>query len=93
MNPETNQFEILRNLSDDERKEQAKALETLKEVFGEFHPNLLRPNGEPVPKTWTIFKVGEEVMIKGYTFKVAYIGEKVILFEPVGPVVIKTEEK
>jgi hypothetical protein len=49
---------------------------------------LVRPNGQPVPKHWSVFRVGEEVVIKDYTFKVAYIGESNILFEPVGPVVI-----
>jgi hypothetical protein len=46
---------------------------------------LFRPNGQPVPETWTQFSLGEEVVIKDYTFKVAYIGETSILFEPVGP--------
>ncbi len=45
---------------------------------------LVRPNGEPVPKHWAIFQVGEEVVIKEYTFRVAYIGKSNILFEPAG---------
>jgi hypothetical protein len=49
---------------------------------------LLRPNGEPVPKHWTVFRVGELVEIKGYTFKVGYVGESAVLFEPVGPIVV-----
>ena len=46
--------------------------------------SLLRPNGEPVPQHWTQFQIGECVVIKNYTFRVAYIGETAILFEPVG---------
>jgi hypothetical protein len=49
---------------------------------------LLRPNGEPVPQHWTQFHIDEVVTIKNYTFRVAYIGETAILFEPVGPVII-----
>lgn len=45
---------------------------------------LLRPNGDPVPQHWTQFHVGECVVIKNYTFRVAYIGETAILFEPAG---------
>jgi hypothetical protein len=49
---------------------------------------LLRPDGSAVPAHWAVFTVGEHVVIKDYTFKVAYIGETAILFEPVGPVII-----
>lgn len=49
---------------------------------------LFRPDGQPVPETWTQFALGETVVIKGYTFKVAYIGETSILFEPLGPVTL-----
>ena len=48
------------------------------------HHRLVRPNGEPVPEHWTTFQLGELVVIKSYTFRVAYIGETSILFEPVG---------
>lgn len=48
--------------------------------------DLVRPDGSKVPKHWSTFRVGELVTIKDYTFKVAYIGEANILFEPVGPV-------
>jgi len=44
---------------------------------------LLRPDGTPVPKHWAIFTQDELVEIKGYTFRVKYIGETAILFEPV----------
>lgn len=82
MNPETNKFEPL--------AEQLKELVEKKDADcrEKFETVLVRPDGTPVPKHWTTFKVGELVVIKGYTFEVAYIGESVILFEPVAPVVI-----
>jgi len=80
MNPETNRFEPLH--------------EEFDERFGKLAKEaaLLRPDGTPVPKHWSIFTVGEEVVIKDYTFKVAYVGETSILFEPVGLPVIGTME-
>ena len=54
---------------------------------------LFRPNGELVPKHWSVFRVGESVVLKDYTFKVAYIGETSILLEPLGVVQIKVEDK
>ena len=53
----------------------------------------VRPDGSPVPEHWSIFTVGEEVTIKDYTFKVAYIGESAILFEPVGPRVLDNDSE
>jgi len=49
---------------------------------------LFRPNGKPVPGHWPIFKEGELIEIKNYTFKVAHIGESHMLLEPVGPIII-----
>jgi len=46
---------------------------------------LLRADGSPVPKHWTILKQGELIDIKGYTFRIEYIGETAILLEPVKP--------
>ena len=75
MNPDTNRFENL------------EAIRAIKDAMG--HPTtLVRPDGSPVPQHWTTFVVDEHVAIKGYTFKVAYVGETSILFEPVGPVVV-----
>lgn len=73
MNPDTNQFEQLRAWPTDELSDATK---------------LLRPNGEPVPKHWSVFKVGENVVIKDYTFCVAYMNAGTIVLEPVGPVII-----
>ena len=52
--------------------------------------HLLRPDGSKVPEHWSIFSVGEHVVVNNYTFKVAYIGETSILLEPVGPVLVGT---
>lgn len=77
--------------NDEELKERANFLQELAYHAGtgrfkrDALNTLLRPDGTPVPKHWSIFRVGENVVIKDYTFKVAYIGEGNILFEPVGP--------
>lgn len=75
MNPDTNKFEEL-----------SEAASSISDKLQGI--SLIRPDGSPVPKHWSTFTAGEEVVIKGYTFKVAYIGESNILFEPVGPVII-----
>lgn len=74
MNSETNRFEPLLD---------AKHADRLRKQFEE-KTALLRPDGSDVPKHWPVFRVGEEISLKGYSFKVAYIGETSILFEPVG---------
>ena len=79
MNPETNKFEQLKE-HEEAFKDALKEMELQKD---QFHVNLIRPDGSLVPKHWSVFKVGELVTIKDYTFRVAYIGESNILFEPV----------
>ncbi len=81
MNPDTNRFEPL-------SEEVIKAFEDRLEG----QRKLLRPDGSPVPVHWTQFHLDELVVIKGYTFKVKYIGESAILFEPVGPVILTSGE-
>lgn len=76
MNPETNKFEKLH------------INESLENEFERQVNALLRPNGEPVPKHWSLFQVGEKYVINEYTFECKYVGETSILFEPVGPIVI-----
>ena len=71
MNPETNKFEMLLRMENDD-------------TVG----MLLRPNGEPVPKNWTLFSEGEHVNIKDFTFEVAHIGETYLVLEPIGPIII-----
>ena len=79
MNPETNRFEMLK----EDQEQPDPSIEELKR-FVRQQNQLLRPNGQPVPEHWTQFQIGECVVIKNYTFRVAYIGETSILFEPVG---------
>jgi len=87
MNPDTNRFEML--VTESQKKSLAEAIQENQDRFAEQAvAKLMRPDGTPVPKHWSVFRVGEKVVIKDYTFKVAYIGESNILFEPVGPVVI-----
>jgi hypothetical protein len=85
MNPETNKFELLRsdtNQSENPGPTDTATLGLIRKFVQQ--QQLLRQNGEPVPQHWTQFQVGECVVIKNYTFKVAYIGETAILFEPIG---------
>ncbi len=51
------------------------------------HSGLLRPNGEPVPAHWPVFTVGELVVVKGCTLRVAHINESGVLLEPASPIV------
>lgn len=87
MNPDTNRFESLIPAEDQD------ALLKLKEQADSQLVSLLRPDGSPVPKHWAVFKVGEVITIKNYSFKVAYIGETAILFEPVGIPIVGEAEK
>lgn len=90
MNPETNKFERLFSEQSDVLEKKLK--ENCKINPGDFHARLLRPNGEPVPAHWPVFEVGENVVLKNYTFKVAHIGESHLLLEPVGIVELGKEE-
>lgn len=81
MNPETNKFEPLQP----GESKLEKAIAKLGGKIADYHAGLLRPDGSPVPIHWSVFKIGELVTIKDYTFRVAYIGESNILFEPVKP--------
>ena len=81
MNPEENKFEPL----EEDAKKIALKIKELEGKTTDYHVGLLRPDGSPVPIHWSVFKVGELVTIKDYTFRVAYIGESNILFEPVKP--------
>jgi len=100
MNPDTNRFEMLKQNKKIAEKikelyknnESFKASATYKYLTEPDTCKLVRSDGSPVPKHWTVFSTGEEVVIKGYTFKVAYIGETAILFEPVGPVIVGEED-
>lgn len=91
MNPATNRFEPLTepvteevvvtyNLTQEQRRRQRQRVKKLDPVLLNV---LLRPNGKPVPD-WSIFRVGEDVVVKDYVFRIAYIGETNIVLEPVG---------
>lgn len=92
MNPETNRFEPLkRSAEDDEKQFQQQRDEVFTHLQGELdrlQGGLLRPDGTPVPQNWSVFTAGEHVVLKNYTYRVAYINESSITLEPVGPVVI-----
>lgn len=86
MNPETNRFENVGTVEE--------LTEALKKPYESILPGqLVRPDGSPVPEHWSVFSAGEEIPIKGYVFRVAYIGETSILFEPVGPIVLNQDGK
>ncbi len=87
VNPDTNRIEPLIE-ADDETSER---LAALNRELRDYHVDILRLDGSPVPKHWTILKQGELIDIKGYTFKIVYIGETSILLEPVSPVIVTQE--
>jgi len=84
LNPESNKFEKARQITQEE-------FDKLSDQLSDMHSQLVKIDGSPIPKHWTVFKVGELITIKDYTFKVAYIGESNILFEPVRAGDIKCE--
>ena len=87
MNPITNKFEQLIAVPAAEPSEALlKALEG--KVLDEASTRLLRPDGSPVPPHWSTYQVGEIVFLKGYEFRVAYIGESTLLLEPFGPCLV-----
>jgi hypothetical protein len=91
MNPDTNRFEpaflkeMLKAEEDGLLVEREDVARQKQEMLDAIESRLVRADGSPVPRSWTVFKLDEHVVIKDYTFKVAYIGETAILFEPVGP--------
>ena len=92
MNPDTNMFEKLSQQVEPSTVEFEKLNQHLGfgTVPSEFaKQQLLRSDGSPVPEHWSTFEVGEQVVIKNYTFEVKYIGETSILFEPIGVVEIE----
>ena len=97
MNPDTNRFEPLRELTNEEQVKRMqdamtpglnRAQRRKMAQDEQRHRDLVRPDGSPVPKTWTTFSVGEQVAIKGYTFEVTDIGEDRVIFKPVGPQIV-----
>lgn len=84
MNPDTNKLEPLTAAT----PEMAKQLEALEEQAKALQGELVRPNGEPVPKHWSVFRQDEKIVVKGYTFKVAYLNDSCVVLEPVGPYLV-----
>lgn len=103
MNPDTNKFEplnIMKAMDEEEahNKDQEAAryrrqiAAIQRKLIGESPlTDLVRPDGSSVPQNWSIFTVGETIVLKDYTYRVAYINESSITFEPVGPVVVGEE--
>jgi hypothetical protein len=105
MNPDTNKFEILKEESREHGSFIRAMLEAnnafqkvpyeglSSESIGQERPEsesiLVRPNGKPVPKDWSIFQVGEEVAVKNYVFRISQIEEDCMVLQPVGPRKIK----
>lgn len=87
MNPDTNKFEPL----SEEHEKQTKELQRMVAGLQVERTKLVRPDGSPVPDHWPIFRVDELIEVKGYTFKVAHIGESHLLLEPTGPVIVGNE--
>jgi len=83
MNPDTNRFEELSWL-----KEYISENANQQENPSLRPDQLHRPDGTPVPDHWSQYTVGEIVEVKGYTFKVAYIGETNMLLEAHGPLLV-----
>lgn len=90
MNPKTNKFEPMFDPCKEPQGPIAVTLEGLDKglPFIEDPNQLYRADGTRVPKTWSIFTVGEEIVVKNYRFTVAYIGESALLLEPAGPILI-----
>lgn len=88
MNPETNRFEPLSEESAETPCRKAQKVQRAIADLKQAQAKLLRPDGTEVPEHWTTFKLGEHVVIRDYAFRVAYIGETAILFEPVGPALV-----
>lgn len=89
MNPDTNEFELLRSRLCDLVPEDRGPVDCVKQQYLEMLEEtgtnrLVRPSGEPVPSHWSVFTVGEKVVIKDYTFEVMDISKDRILFRPVG---------
>lgn len=48
---------------------------------------LQRPDGVQAPDHCSIISIGQHVAFEGYAFQVIYVGDSIVLLEPVGPVI------
>ena len=90
MNPDTNRFERLREEENYDPLDPDAIQDTMNKGL---LAKLYRPDGSLVPDHWSIYQAGEKVVIRNYTFEVAYIGETYMVLEPVGPVILGESEK
>lgn len=79
LNRETNKIEPVTEVDDALLAEKMARLQLQDDAF---HPGIVRADGSPVPKTWALFKVGELVVLKDNTFKVAHFNESCVVLEP-----------
>ena len=90
MDPEANKLVPLIKQDDDEMADVVARFTDMGSRFSKkYRENVLTDDGRPVPRDWAVFNVGDERDIDGHRFRVAHIGEKHLLLEPVGPVVVK----
>ncbi len=61
---------------------------------GKFHKlrrvSELLAGGSSVPESWSVFSIGERVLVKGHIFKVVWIGGSAMTLEPV-PLLVKSK--
>lgn len=96
MDPDNNRFVPLREETPEEAQKQKRSNDFTRDLHAHFastakakaEARLLRPDGSPVPEHWGIYTVGELVVLKAHTFRVAHIGEAHLLLEPVGPALV-----
>ena len=77
INPETNRIVKC------EVPDEAQAM-YLKNLEG-ARSDIVNINGSPIPKHWTVLKEGELIVVKDYTFRVAYMNDAGVLLEPASP--------
>jgi hypothetical protein len=88
MNPVTNMLEEVRpskSLEEFFQKAQEATGDPMDAIKRKFHEGLLDAQGKPVPKSWAVFGVGEEVELKNYRYAVAGIEEDRLVLKPLGP--------
>lgn len=94
MNPDTNKLEPI--FDDDKAEKIIEQMERIRDMraslFSEVEKGgLVRADGSAVPAHWSTFKVDEHVVVKDYTFKVAYLNETTLVLEPVGPLLVDAD--
>jgi len=92
VNPNTGQFEPLRDLTaTDLKQDKLRELDFFRGLMGQMGTDaagLVRPDGTPVPPHWPIFNENEIVQVKGWNFKVGHIGESTLVLESHGPMIV-----